>query len=296
MYLFLDSWTSICWRARFGFDLHSGTDNNATLSQRNRLRRRRESIAFGSFVSSVWVRKPQQRFYSWSDMFSCKMRLPSHHPHYVSSHPLHTRTHTSPARFLHIVLFWDQESQSQFHCQKASILEMSTVNPSNMLCHWPQYKGREKIKDRALLLVSYYLCVLISDTANIRQSTHALSQLENLYYKLREKRINGWWEERRQRGGEMDRGRKRKGYRENGNKEPRQSDRNENVGKGKGWETITLSKQSYPSHFLYTLILLLHYPGRLCRVIVVSDSLALSCSICSIFFFSVLRQPPLNCF
>lgn len=35
--------------------------------------------------------------------------------------------------------------------------------------------------------VSYGLCGL-SDTANIRQSTHALSQRENLHYKLRERR------------------------------------------------------------------------------------------------------------
>lgn len=38
------------------------------------------------------------------------------------------------------------------------------------------------------MLISYCLYVLISDTANIRQSTHALSQLENLHYKLGERR------------------------------------------------------------------------------------------------------------
>lgn len=79
---------------------------------------------------------------------------------------------------------------------------MSTLNPSNVLCHWPQYNRREKTKHRALLLVSYCLCVLIFDTANIRQSTHALSQLENLHYKLGERRGSTGDERKGEREGE----------------------------------------------------------------------------------------------
>lgn len=122
-----------------------------------------------------------------------KMRLPSRHPHYVPP----------PPPFLYIVLFCDQEPQSQFCCQKPSIRKMSMLNPSNMLCYWPEYKWRPKTKHWALLLVSYCLCVLISDTANIRQSTHALSQLENLHYKLRERGED----QRVMRGKETERGR-----------------------------------------------------------------------------------------
>lgn len=126
-------------------------------------------MAFGSSVPSVWARKPQQRFYSWSDMFTCKMRLPSHHPHYASISPFLSPT------FLHIVLFWDQESQSQFHCQKASIMEVSVLTASNVLCHWPQYKWRAKTKHWALSLVSYCLCVLISLTQQTSGSLLTLS-------------------------------------------------------------------------------------------------------------------------
>lgn len=168
----------------------------------------------------------------------------------------------------HIVLFWGQESQSQFHCQKASIMDMSALTPLNVLCHWLQYKRRVKTKHQALLLVSYCLCVLISDTANIRQSTHALSQLENLHYKLRERRGSTGDERKRDREGEKWIGAER--GRDTGRMGIRNWERNTDEDRekgGKGPKQIENSNHSASSLFPHSSCIPLHYLLAICALL-----------------------------